>query len=251
MMSKIAFVTGGASGLGKAISQRLTKEGFTVAIADIDDAGARALADELGGDASAVHCDVADLSSVKGARDQMIETHGGIDLLVNNAGFDTPDFFLQTDPASWQRLLAVNLVGVLNCIHAIAPTVVERCSKTGYGRIINIASDAGRVGSMGEAVYSAAKGGVIAFGKSMARELSRSGVTVNSVCPGPAETPMTEGIRATELGEKMMQGLIGITPLRRLVQPEEVAAAVSYFAAEEARFTTGQSLSVSGGITMA
>jgi 2-hydroxycyclohexanecarboxyl-CoA dehydrogenase len=198
-----------------------------------------------------VHCDVADRASVKSAADRAVSDGFEIQVLVNNAGFDEPDFFLETDPASWDRLIAVDLVGVLNCTYILARGISERCRETGYGRIINIASDAGRVGSMGEAVYSAAKGGVIAFTKSMARELARDRVTVNAVCPGPADTPMTEGIKERPIGEKMMGGLIAATPFQRLVTAEEVATAVSFFAAEDARFITGQVVSVSGGLTMA
>jgi 2-hydroxycyclohexanecarboxyl-CoA dehydrogenase len=249
-----AFVTGAGSGLGRAIALRLSAEGFAVAVTDIDRERGAAVVAEIegsGGRALFLECDVGYGDSVRAARDGAIEALGGIDCLVNNAGFDTPDFFLRTDPASWEPLIRVNLIGVLNCIHAMAPGIVERCRDSGYGRIVSIASDAGRVGSLGEAVYSAAKGGVIAFTKSMARELARDGVTVNAVCPGPADTPMTDAISSTELGQKMMQRMVGATPLRRLGDPAEVAAAVAYFAGDEARFITGQALSVSGGLTMA
>jgi 2-hydroxycyclohexanecarboxyl-CoA dehydrogenase len=249
-----ALVTGAGSGLGKAIALRLSAEGFAVAVSDIDrDRGVAVVAEieSSGGRGVFLECDVGDGDSVRAARDRAVEALGGIDCLVNNAGFDTPDFFLRTDPASWEPLIRVNLIGVLNCIHAMAPVIVERCRDSGYGRIVSIASDAGRVGSLGEAVYSAAKGGVIAFTKSMARELARDGVTVNAVCPGPADTPMTDAIRSTELGQKMMQRMVGATPLKRLGDPAEVAAAVAYFAGDEARFITGQALSVSGGLTMA
>jgi 2-hydroxycyclohexanecarboxyl-CoA dehydrogenase len=249
-MDKTAFVTGGASGLGRAISEQLGGEGYRVIVADINEDGAAELATGLPS-ATHVKCDVADLDSVTAAFESVAAETGGVDVLVNNAGFDEPGFFLQTDPAMWQRLIAVDLTGVLNCTYVMSNAIAERCRENGYGRIINIASDAGRVGSMGEAVYSAAKGGVIAFTKSMARELARDGVTVNAVCPGPADTPMTAAIKASPLGEKMMTGLIATTPLKRLVKPDEVAAAVAYFASEEARFTTGQVLSVSGGLTMA
>jgi 2-hydroxycyclohexanecarboxyl-CoA dehydrogenase len=249
-----AFVTGGASGLGKAISLRLAQDGFDVVVADIADENATLVAKEIeeaGGRAIAVHCDVADRSSVEAARDEVRAAGLEVQVLVNNAGFDEPDFFLNTNPDRWDRLIAVDLMGVLNCTFVFSPELVERTHGSGFGRIVNIASDAGRIGSMGEAVYSAAKGGVIAFSKSIARELARDRVTVNAVCPGPANTPMTEGIKEQPLGEKMMGGLIAATPFRRLVEPEEVAAAVSFFASEEARFITGQVLSVSGGLTMA
>lgn len=251
---RVAFVTGAGSGLGRAIALRLASDGFTVAVTDVDGERGATVATDIeasGGRASFLECDVGDAGSVGTARDGAVELFGGIDCLVNNAGFDRPDFFLQTDPGSWEPLLRVNLIGVLNCTHALAPVIAERCRESGYGRIVSIASDAGRVGSLGEAVYSAAKGGVIAFTKSMARELARDGVTVNAVCPGPADTPMTEAISSTELGRKMMERMVAVTPLRRLGDPAEVAAAVAYLAGDEARFITGQALSVSGGLTMA
>lgn len=245
---RTAFVTGAGSGLGRAIAERLARGGFRVVVTDVDLGSAEVAAKEIGEPAVAIRCDVSDLVSVQTAA----EVAGDVDLLVNNAGFDDPQFFLETDPSSWRRLLGVNLEGVLNCTYVLAPVIVRRAGTTGYGRIVNVASDAGRVGSLGEAVYSAAKGGVIAFSKSMARELARDRVTVNAVCPGPADTPMTERISTgSALGAKMMTQLVGITPLRRLVRAEEVAAAVAYFASDDAAIVTGQSLSLSGGLTMA
>ena len=249
--TRVAVITGAASGLGLAIAERLAGDGFSVVIADIDDEAAKAAAERLGDKVLSVHCDVTSRTDVEDVRDAATETFGGVDLLVNNAGFDSPGFFLHTDESTWTRLIEVNLMGVLRCTQVLMPSISDRCRATGYGRIVNIASDAGRVGSMGEAVYSAAKGGVIAFSKSMARELARDKVTVNAVCPGPADTPMTAAISSTELGQKFMDGMIKVTPLKRLVTPDEVAAAVGYFASEEARFVTGQVLSVSGGLTMA
>lgn len=250
---RVAFVTGAASGLGRGIANRLAADEFAVIIADIDEANSETVVKEIeaaGGRASAITCDVADMESVRAAADEAMSSYGGIDVLVNNAGFDVPSFFLESDPAQWERLLAVNLGGVLNCTYVIAPRILDRCRETGYGRIVNIASDAGRVGALVEAVYSGAKGGVIAFTKTMARELARDKVTVNVVCPGPAETPMTDAIRTTEIGKMMMERVVRQTPLRRLGLPEDVAGAVAYFAADDARFVTGQALSVSGGLTM-
>lgn len=251
MAKKVAFVTGGASGLGRAIAERLISDDFIVVIADVDERAGQEAAEELGETALFHECDVASIESVRAACGAVVESRGQIDVLVNNAGFDLPGFFLETEPEMWESLLAVNLSGVLNCTHVIAPLIAEACRSNGYGRIVNIASDAGRVGSMGEAVYSAAKGGVIAFSKSMARELARDRVTVNAICPGPADTPMTRALQADPLGAKFMEGMIRVTPFKRLVSPEEVAASVAFFTAEEARFVTGQVLSVSGGLTMA
>ena len=250
MAEKVAFVTGAASGLGRAIAERLTNAGFSVAVADIDPEGAESVAKALGDRAFAVECDVAAPASVERAADTTLDRFGGIDCLVNNAGFDTPGFFLESDPGAWDRLIGVNLMGVLNCTYSIAPKIIDRCGTSGYGRIVNIASDAGRVGSLGEAVYAAAKGGVIAFTKSMARELARDRITVNAVCPGPADTPMVEKIRETDFGEKLMSRMIEATPLKRLAQPDEVAAAVAYFTHDDAKFVTAQVLSLSGGLTI-
>jgi 2-hydroxycyclohexanecarboxyl-CoA dehydrogenase len=250
---RAAFVTGGGSGLGRSIAHRLAADGFAVAIADVDQSSGELVAKEIqedGGRAIYLRCDVSDLESVKEAVATAVERLKSLDLLVNNAGFDEPDFFLQTDPSLWDRLIAVNLVGVLNCTFAAAPRIAESCAESGYGRIVNIASDAGRVGSLGEAVYAAAKGGVIAFTKAMARELARDKITVNAVCPGPADTPMTDTIRSSAFGEKLMGRLIDVTPLRRLATPEDVAGLVSYFARDEANFITAQVVSVSGGLTI-
>jgi 2-hydroxycyclohexanecarboxyl-CoA dehydrogenase len=250
---RVAFVTGAASGLGRAIGERLAAEGLVVVVADIDANGAAetvATIEDSGGTATVVLCDVSDKSSIVAATDRSLEDHGAIDVLVNNAGFDEPGFFLESKPEQWDRLVAVNLMGVIACTYVIAPHIIERSRATGYGRIVNIASDAGRVGALGEAVYSAAKGGVIAFSKTCAREFARDRVTVNAVCPGPAETPMTNAIRTTEIGKMMMERIPRQTPLRRLARPDDVAAMVAYFIGDGARFVTGQVLSVSGGLTM-
>jgi 2-hydroxycyclohexanecarboxyl-CoA dehydrogenase len=253
-VSATAIVTGAGSGIGRAIALRLARAGLAVAVTGRDQERTEAVAGEIaaaGGEAAAMRCDVTDRSSVAAALEQVLAWRGGVDVLVNNAGFDEFQPFLETDPESWERLVAVNLFGVLNCTHAIAPAIVERCRETGFGRIVNIASDAGRVGSTGEAVYSAAKGGVVAFSKSLARELGRDGVTVNVVSPGPTDTPMLDGIRATTFGGKVVDRLVAAHPRRRLSRPEEIAGAVAWFASDEAGFVTGQVLSVSGGLTMA
>jgi len=176
------------------------------------------------------------------------EAVGEIDVLVNCAGWDDLMPFVKTDEALWDRVIEINYKGVLRLTHALLPGMLER----GYGRIVNIGSDAGRVGSSMEAVYAGAKGGVIAFTKTVARESARKGVTANVVCPGPTDTPMLRGIvDASDDGEKVIGAMTGAVPMKRLGQPEEIAAAVRFFASEEAGFITGQTLSVSGGLTMA
>jgi 2-hydroxycyclohexanecarboxyl-CoA dehydrogenase len=236
-----ALVTGGAKGIGEAIVRRLTAEGARVTIGDIDTGGAERVAAETGSEA--VRLDVTDPASA-GA---VVEGIGSLDVLVNNAGIDEFGFFTDTDPAMWERVLAVNLTGVLACTHAALPGM----QRSGYGRIVNIASEAGRVGSKGSAVYSAAKGGVIAFTKTIARENGRFGITVNAIAPGPIDTPLLR--RATELGEvghRLIETMKGGTQLRRLGQPDEVAAAVAFLASEEAAYVTGETLGVSGGLGM-
>ena len=236
-----ALVTGGASGIGAAIARRLAAEGAAVVVGDLNEPGAAEIAAEIGGEALAF--DVTDPDSVRAA----VESAGTLDVLVNNAGTDEFAFFSDTDPELWGRLFAVNLGGVLACSHAALPAM----RAAGYGRIVNIASEAGRVGSKGSVVYSAAKGGVIAFTKALAREVARFGVTVNAIAPGPIDTPLLR--RATELGEigeRVIETMRNATQLRRLGTPDEVAAAVAFLAAEEASYVTGETLGVSGGLGM-
>jgi 2-hydroxycyclohexanecarboxyl-CoA dehydrogenase len=236
-----ALVTGGAKGIGEAIVRRLSAEGARVTIGDVDTEGAEKVAAEVG--AEAVLLDVTDPDSARAA----VDGAGGLDVLINNAGMDEFSFFTDTDPGLWERVLAVNLKGVLACTHAALPGM----QRAGYGRIVNIASEAGRVGSKGSAVYSAAKGGVIAFTKTIARENARFGITANAIAPGPIDTPLLR--RATELGElgdRIIETMKGATQLRRLGQPDEVAAAVAFLASEEAAYVTGETLGVSGGLGM-
>jgi 2-hydroxycyclohexanecarboxyl-CoA dehydrogenase len=236
-----ALVTGGAGGIGIAISRRLAAEGAEVWVGDLDEDGAAKVAAEVNGHAVAL--DVTDRDSAEAA----VEAIGGLDVLVNNAGTDEFGFFNQTTPDMWERVLAVNLGGVLNCTHVALPGMQER----GYGRIVSISSEAGRVGSKGSAVYSAAKGGVIAFMKVIARENARYGITANSIAPGPIETPLLMGAaQFGEIGEKLIETMKGATQMRRLGQPDEVAAAVAFLAAEEASYVTGETLGVSGGLGM-
>jgi 2-hydroxycyclohexanecarboxyl-CoA dehydrogenase len=238
---RTALVTGGASGIGAAIARRLAAEGAAVTIADLNEEGAREVAEEV--DARAAALDVAD-------HDAVGELVGGIeklDILVNNAGTDDFAFFTQMTPERWNRLIAINLEGVFNCTHAALPAMQQ----AGYGRIVNIASEAGRVGSKGSAVYSAAKGGVIAFTKAIARENGRYGVTSNAIAPGPIETPLLMGaLQFGEMGEKIIDTMRSATQLGRLGQPEEVAAAVAFLASDDASYVTGETLGVSGGLGM-
>jgi 2-hydroxycyclohexanecarboxyl-CoA dehydrogenase len=237
-----ALVTGGAGGIGAAIARRLAAEGAEVTVGDLNLEGATDVAGEISG--LPISLDVTDLGSAEAA----VESAGvPIDILVNNAGTDEFGFFSQTTPEQWQKVLAVNLNGVLNCTFAALPGMQD----AGYGRIVNVASEAGRVGSKGSAVYSAAKGGVIAFTKVMAREGARFGITANAIAPGPIETPLL--MRAKELGEigeKIVETMKAGTQLGRLGQPEEVAAAVAFLASDDASYVTGETLGVSGGLGM-
>lgn len=236
-----ALVTGGASGIGAAIARRLAAEGSDVVIGDLNEEGAREVAGEI--DAEAIELDVSEPASATAA----VAACGRLDVLINNAGTDEFGFFTQTDPALWERLIAVNLKGVFACTHAALPVMQE----AGYGRIVSIASEAGRVGSKGSAVYSAAKGGVIAFMKVIARENARYGITANSIAPGPIETPLLmQATQFGEIGEKLIETMKGATQMRRLGTPEEVAAAVTFLASEEASYVTGETLGVSGGLGM-
>jgi 2-hydroxycyclohexanecarboxyl-CoA dehydrogenase len=240
---RIALVTGGASGIGAATARRLAAEGARVCVADIDLAGARDVAGEV--DGSAVEMDVADVASVRAA----VAGAGEVDVLVNNAGTDRFAFFVNTDPALWDFVLGVNLRGTIAVTHAVLGGMQQR----GRGAIVNVASEAGRVGSQGSAVYSAAKAGVIGFTRAIARESSRFGVRVNAVAPGPIDTPLLNAAPKEygEIGERLKQGMIDSTSMRRIGQPEEVAAAIAFLASDDASFVTGQTINVSGGLSMA
>ena len=236
-----ALVTGGASGIGAAIAARLAAEGGEVVIGDVNVEGAAAVAAEIGATPAQL-----DVTEPQASRD-VVAQHGPFDVLVNNAGTDEWGFFTGTDPELWERLIAVNLTGVIACTHAVLPGMQER----GYGRIVSIASEAGRVGSKGSAVYSAAKGGVIAFTKVIAREGGRFGVNANAVAPGPIETPLlTSALEYGAIGKRIIENMKEMTQLDRLGQPEEVAAAVAFLASEESSYVTGETLGVSGGLGM-
>lgn len=236
-----ALVTGGASGIGAATVRRLAAEGADVVIGDVNEAGAGEVAQEIG--ATAARLDVTDPESARG----LVAEHGPFGILVNNAGTDEFGFFADTDAGVWDRVLAINLVGVMACTHACLPGMQEG----GYGRIVNISSEAGRIGSKGSAAYSAAKGGVLGFTKAMAREGARFGITVNAICPGPIETPLLMGaLEFGEIGEKVIETMRSGTQLRRLGTPDEVAAAIAFLASDDASYVTGETLGVSGGMGM-
>ncbi len=252
MTKRIAFVTGGGSGIGKGISLALGEAGFHVAVADLNLDAAEATAIEIttvGGDATAVAVDVTKTASVDEAVALVTERLGAIEVVVNCAGWDDFMTFLETTEEFWDRILDLNFKGALRVTKAVVPGMIER----GWGRVINIGSDAGRVGSSLEAVYSGAKGGIIAFTKTLAREVATTGVTANTVCPGPTDTPALRKFanNSGEDADKVISGMTRAVPMKRLGKPEDVAAAVVFFAGDNTSYITGQTLSVSGGLTMA
>jgi 2-hydroxycyclohexanecarboxyl-CoA dehydrogenase len=250
LTGKTAIVTGGARGIGKGISMALAKQGANVAIADLLLDAAQETADEIrktGTKALAVKTDIADLTSVKSMVEKVKSEFGQIDILVNNAGWDRMKPFMKTAPDFWDKVININFKGVLNTVYAVAEGMIAQNS----GRIINIASDAARVGSMGESVYSGAKGAVLSFSKTLARELARNSVTVNVLCPGPTPTPLLDDMKAEDsFADKVLSSMDKIIPLKRMGKPEDIASAVVFLASDEAGFITGQVLSVSGGLTM-
>ncbi|MFF0492432.1 SDR family NAD(P)-dependent oxidoreductase [Nocardia sp. NPDC004068] len=239
---KVTIVTGAGRGIGRAIAEAATAEGAIVVASDIDAEAAERTAADLGGDAVAIAADVSSADSVRALVDGVMERFGRIDVLVNNAGWDKAGPFVESDPADWDRIIRINLYGVLHTCRTVLPIMSERKS----GSVVNIASDAGRVGSSGEAVYSATKGGIIAFTKTAAREVARHNVRVNCVCPGPTDTQLL----AEFAGDKLRNALVRAIPLGRVGQPGDVANGVVFLAGNKAEFVTGQTLSVSGGLTM-
>ncbi|UXA13931.1 SDR family NAD(P)-dependent oxidoreductase [Mycolicibacterium sp. jd] len=252
MSNRVAFVTGGAQGIGGGISEALGAQGFRVAVADLNLDAAKQTAQRIidtGGEAIAVAVDVTDIESVRDAVTMTVEQLGDIEVVVNNAGWDDFMPFLKTTEDFWDKILDINFKGALRVCHTVVPAMVER----GFGRVINIGSDAGRVGSSLEAVYSGAKGGIIAFTKTLAREVATKGVTVNTVCPGPTDTPALRKFadNSGEDADKVIGGMARSVPMKRLGSPADVAVAVAFFASDAAEYITGQTLSVSGGLTMA
>lgn len=251
MSERVALVTGAAQGIGRGIARTLGEQGFRVAVADLNLDAAQQTAKEIsaaGGTAIAVPIDVTDTDSVTAAVRTVEAELGPVEVVVNNAGFDDFMPFVTTTEEFWDRILDVNFKGALRVIKAVVPGMIER----GFGRVVNIGSDAGRVGSSLEAVYSGAKGGIIAFTKTLAREVAAKGVTANTVCPGPTDTPALRRFADGQGdAEKVIGGMTRAVPMKRLGTPEDIGPAVAFFASDGAGFVTGQTLSVSGGLTMA
>ena len=252
MSNRVALVTGGAQGIGRGIVTTMGAAGFRVAIADLNLEVAEKTAQEIknnGGDAMAVRIDVTDTAAVAAAVAEVEAHFGPIEVVVNNAGWDDFMPFVDTTEDFWEKILDLNFKGALRVIQAVVPGMIER----GNGRIVNIGSDAGRVGSSLEAVYSGAKGGIIAFSKTLAREVATKGITVNVVCPGPTDTPALRKFAdgAGDNADKVISGMTRAVPMKRLGTPEDIGPAVAFFASDAAGFITGQTLSVSGGLTMA
>ncbi|HEU4925146.1 MAG TPA: SDR family oxidoreductase [Burkholderiales bacterium] len=228
LKGKTAIVTGGAAGIGAAVVRRFQEEDTRVVVLD------------LKGDAAV---DITDYAAVRKA----VDAAGPVDILVNNAGWDMFKPFLKTDPAFWQKIISINLIGAMNLLHCVLPSMVER----GRGKVVNVASDAGRVGSSGEAPYSACKGGIIALTKTLAREMASKNVQLNVVCPGLTETNMLEQfMQGAGNPEKLREAYRRAIPMGRLGKPDDLPGAILFFASDDADFITGQVLSVSGGLTM-
>ena len=250
LTGKSVLITGAASGIGRATAVRFAEEGASVGILDLDGDGARQTVRQVeaaGQKGAAQEVDVSDYGAVKAGVNSLQEALGPFDVLVNNAGWDKASPFLSTEPDLWQKIVAINLMGPVNLHHVVVAGMVER----GGGKVVNVASDAGRVGSSGEAVYSACKGGLIAFTKTLARELARANVQINTVCPGPTDTPLLASFKPEgEAGDKLISALQRAIPMGRLGQPEDYPGMITFLASSDADYITGQTISVSGGLTM-
>lgn len=251
LQDKVAVITGGGGGIGGATSARFAHEGARVAVLDRNLQAAEAVVQRItggGAAALALECDITNRASVDAAVAQVIGQLGPIDILVNNAGWDVFSPFMKTRPEQWEKIIAINLTGALHMHHAVLPGMIERRQ----GRIVNIASDAGRVGSSGEAVYAACKAGLIGFSKTIAREHSRHNITANVVCPGPTDTALFEDYKkGAGNPEKLVEAFVRSIPLGRIGKADDLPGAILFFASDDAAFVTGQVLSVSGGLTMA
>ncbi len=251
LKGRVAIVTGGGGVIGRAIVRRLAAEGVVVGVFDLDEPAARATANAVAADgerAIAKRVDITDYAAVVRATDELESETGPVSILVNNAGWDRFQNFVETRPEDWEKLISINLRGPLHLHHVVVQRMVAR----GSGKVVNISSDAARVGSSGEAVYSACKGGMIAFSKTLARELAKQQITVNVVCPGPTDSPILHAfVGEGEAGRKVHAALERAIPFRRLGTGEDVAGLVTFLASDEAGFITGQVISVSGGLTMA
>ena len=247
LKDRVAIVTGSGSGIGRAIALAMTREGARVAVVDLNEVGAQETVKEIqkeGGQAHPYKADITKKAQIDAMVADVIKRWGTVHVLVNNAGWDKVEPFIQSTEETWDKVLAINLKGPIICTRA----VLDEMIRNGYGKIVSIASDAGRVGSTGEAVYSGAKGGIIAFTKTIAREMARHRINVNCICPGPTETPLFATVKAEH--PKLAESLKRVIPLGRLGQPEDIPPAVIFLASEDAGFITGQTLSVSGGLTM-
>lgn len=245
---RVAVVTGAGRGIGEAIAAGLAAQGIAIAVCDLDAAAAdkvaARVAEQHGVRALGVAVDIADSAAVTAAVARVTEELGTVDVLVNNAAIDVIERFVDSSEQTWDRIISVNLRGTITMTRAVLDGMIG----LGRGRVIHIASDAGRVGSSGEVVYSATKGGVIAFGKALAREVARHGITVNSVCPGPTDTALLGQV--AEYSQKMYDATLRAIPLRRVADPADIAGVVAFLASDDAAYMTGQTLSVSGGLTM-
>jgi 2-hydroxycyclohexanecarboxyl-CoA dehydrogenase len=249
LKDKAALVTGGANGIGAAICRRLAEEGCEVGVLDLDAASGEKLTGEIaaaGGKASVHAVDISDYDAVARSVEAFEAAAGPVSFLVNNAGWDRAVSFLDSTPEFWRKLVAINLYGPLNLSHIVLRGMAAR----GFGRVVNIASDAGRVGSSGEAVYSACKGGIIAFSKTVARELVGKGIIVNTVCPGPTDTAILRSFLEGPEGTRIAEALKRAIPMRRFGAPEDYPGLVAFLLSDDAAYITGQTISVSGGLTM-
>ena len=246
LAGKVAIVTGAASGIGRGIALALAAEGARVAVVDVDEAGAKSTVSSLSGEGRVYGADITNKRAIDDVVADVVASWGGVHVLVNNAGWDRAMPFVETTEDFWDKVLAINLKGPIVCTKAVLGPMIRQ----EYGKIVSIASDAGRVGSSGEAVYSAAKGGIIAFTKTIAREVARHHINVNCICPGPSDTPLFQR-EFVATNPKLAEGLKRVIPWGRLGRPEDVAPAVVFLASDDAGYITGQTLSVSGGLTMA